>query len=483
MSFSSRSAVIAGPRVHRAVSRPRRWGGVWSSVAAERHGDYAADDADHVTGSPDPSPSCHTVATARDGAPFGLPVLAEVPRLASVLRRLEVADEAMLAAVAELADLLASDEVERVTGVGIDHWLAAVAAQTRMDRRLLVRTCRLLHRLPTLDRAVRTGRLSFPQLRGVALALRSAPTAIDDELDAFLGSLLDELERLEHPDPDVLVRQLGDAVDELAPDDLAERERDATAGRYLTIEPFLDGTGGRFHGAFDAAGLALLEAASTPPAALEDHPDGYGAARADTLLARLASDQAPAADPDQAGSDGAAAASRAVVAPGSADVPWWDRLAPPTVLLRLPFATLLDDRVPADLLTTLVGAGYGSPPLPRVACSTAAAPGFVRWWSTMTGPCSGSAGRPGSRPGGCATCWPRCTTPAPARAVTALHAGPRSTTRPRGGRPVPTDSQGPPTSTTSACSVRPRTASRKPRGGASPRAPRVPAPGTTREAA
>jgi hypothetical protein len=150
-------------------------------------------------------------------APFGLPVLAELPELAAVLEDLTAADDRLLAAVAGLADLLRSDTVETTTGVGVEHWLAAVATVTRMDRRLLLQACRLLHRLPTLDAAVRQRRVSFAQLRGLTLALRSTSPELDAPLDRLLGSLLDGLATLDRPDPDVLVRQVADAVDELDP--------------------------------------------------------------------------------------------------------------------------------------------------------------------------------------------------------------------------------------------------------------------------
>jgi hypothetical protein len=297
---------------------------------------------------------------APPSAPALPSVLAEVPRLASVLERLATADQAMLAAVAELADLLATDEVERVTGVGVDHWLAAVSSQTRMDRRLLVRTCRLLGRLPTLDDAVRTGRVSFAQLRGLTLALRAAPAELDEELDRLLGALLDGLDRLERPDPDVLVRQVTDALDELRPDDLAERERAAAADRYVTLQPYLDGTGGRFQGQLDAPGLALFDASTRPPETLLDHPGGLGAARADTMLARLAGavptptegtlEEPQSADPT---TDDEVALGSEVA--GIEPSPWWAHLTPPKLVLRVPFGALLDDRMPADLLTGLVG--------------------------------------------------------------------------------------------------------------------------------
>jgi hypothetical protein len=57
--------------------------------------------------------------------------------------------------------------------VGVEQWLGIVARQTRMDRRLLLRLCRLLDRFPTLKAAVAARQVSFAQLRGLGLALRS----------------------------------------------------------------------------------------------------------------------------------------------------------------------------------------------------------------------------------------------------------------------------------------------------------------------
>jgi hypothetical protein len=109
-------------------------------------------------------------------APFGLPVLAELPELTAVLDALVSADERLLDAVLTLSRLVGSGEVERTTGVGVEQWLGIVARQTRMDRRLLLRLCRLLGRFPTLKAAVAARQVSFAQLRGLGLALRQAPT-------------------------------------------------------------------------------------------------------------------------------------------------------------------------------------------------------------------------------------------------------------------------------------------------------------------
>jgi hypothetical protein len=321
-------------RTRTAWCGPRR-ARVVAGVAAEFGGSYDAGAHARDDGRPAPVPS-----------PSAAPVLAELPDLAAVLADLDVADRAQRSAVVRLADLLCDDEVERTTGVGPDHWLASVARLTRMDRRLLVRTCRLLHRLPTLAAAVEDGRVSFAQLRGLAIVLRTARRELDGEVDRLLRALLDGLGQLERPDPDVLVRQVADALDELDPEDLADRERDARVGRFLAIQPRLDGTGGAFTGELDAVGLALLDATTAPTSAQIAVAGGVGPARADLLLARLAGtavatrSAADAPDADHA-ADAADAAHAA--------------LPPPQVVARLRFETLLDPAVPGELLTSLLG--------------------------------------------------------------------------------------------------------------------------------
>jgi hypothetical protein len=331
--------------------------------------------------------------SAGEGPPFGLPVLAELPELAAVLDALVSADERLLDAVLTLSRLLATGEVERTTGVGVEQWLGIVARQTRMDRRLLLRLCRLLGRFPTLKAAVAARQVSFAQLRGLGLALRAAPVSIDGELDAFLARLLPEVAGAA---PDVVVDQVARAIDELAPEvlDAAERGLD----RHLYLQPNLDRTGGRFSGETDAIGLALLDEATAPTRAQRDHPGGQGGARHDNLLGRLAH----TCDPDHPSVDAAgwdAAAARGD-ADATADLPpdatdvlpaelaatddgarrdeaadapvtatdaptlvrarsrsTLDVVLPPVKLLaRVELDRLLDgDRMPAELVTRLVG--------------------------------------------------------------------------------------------------------------------------------
>jgi hypothetical protein len=295
-------------------------------------------------------PSGPAPARAADGPPFGLPVLAELPELASALAAFATADDRMLDGILRLSRLLDSGEVEATTGVSVEQWVGIVARHTRMDRRLLLRLCRLLHRFPTLKAAVEGRQVSYAQLRGLGLALRRAPGSIDGELDAFLARLLPEVVGA---DPDVVVDQIVRAIDELSPDTLDAHERGLN--RHLHLQPNLERTGGRFSGETDAIGLALLDEATAPTRRQLDHPGGLGGARHDNLLGRLAhtcdaDHPTTAADTATGGdSDGSNAATRTRT---SADV-----VVPPVKLLaRVELGRLLDgDRAPAELVTWLVG--------------------------------------------------------------------------------------------------------------------------------
>jgi hypothetical protein len=320
-------------------------------------------------------PSDAAAGRATDGPPFGLPVLAELPELASALAAFTTADDRMLDGILRLSRLLDSGEVEATTGVSVEQWVGIVARHTRMDRRLLLRLCRLLHRFPTLKAAVETRQVSYAQLRGLGLALRRAPASIDGELDGFLARLLPEVAGA---DPDVVVDQVTRAIDELSPDTLDAHERGIN--RHLHLQPNLERTGGRFSGETDAIGLALLDEATAPTRRQLDHPGGLGGARHDNLLGRLAhtcdgdhptattvddaatvgddlpADTAYTADADDlpadADAEAEAGSERAARPRSSLDV-----VVPPVKLLaRVELDRLLDgDRTPADLVTRLVG--------------------------------------------------------------------------------------------------------------------------------
>jgi hypothetical protein len=258
------------------------------------------------------------------------PVVSELPELAHVLRVARHIDTLCLHLVRRLAALLDDSLVEHTTGQSVEAWLGWQAGHTGLDRRLLERAARLLLRLPSLARAVRDRQLSWPQLRGLAIGLRQLPAELDAELDAFLAGAIPTLVGT---DPDTLVDHTRRALDELR----AEREPAAPTRvpNRLSVQPWLDGTGGVLHGELDATGLAIVDAATAPDRDQLDHPGGIAGARADNLVHRLGSAT------DDVGVDPSDAC------PG---------LPPVRLLLRMDLDTLLGDRaLPTDVLTTLVG--------------------------------------------------------------------------------------------------------------------------------
>jgi hypothetical protein len=378
-----------------------------ATVAAERRGGYAAGTPAGDGSATPPTGEAHRGATGGGDeqvggdatVPFGLPVLAQVPRLAGVLNAIAGAEQRMLDAVVGVGQLLADDEVAHATGVPVEHWLAIVCRQTRMDRRLLLRLARLLDRFPALRAGVAAGRVSFAQLRGLGIVLRQAPTVIDADLDELLVRLLDELQGA---DPDALIDQLRRAIVELVAPVTAEECERVTNSLYL--QPNLSRTGGTYGGELDAAGLAILDGATAPARDQLDHPGGTRGARADNLLARLVhqgattgtpaadgaahrdgdDDQADSADdarepgeavgrgrggPDEAGrvedepgdarDDDQAGAAAAAAAGAGTDVVWPWRvqagglLPPVKLLVRVQLETL--GALPGDLLTQLTG--------------------------------------------------------------------------------------------------------------------------------
>jgi hypothetical protein len=305
-----------------------------------------------------------------------LPVLAEVPDLADALSDLTAADAALRRAVIALGKLDDALEVEQVTGVGLEHWLALACHHSRLERRTLLRTARWTRRLPAFAAALETGALSWAQARTLTLVLRELPAGHDHQADQLLGQLTATLP--DDADPDAIADQLRRACfrwrDELTPD------HDPVPGNRLTIQPRLDGTGGSFHGDADAVGLAILDDATAPHRDQLDHPGGIAGARADNLLARLlhhCPDQPDTTDnhdhdstaPDHAANDhagprrtpdgrapGGLAATTAGRRTADDGAGRGGPLPPVELLARLDLDTALDTgRFPLELLTRLLG--------------------------------------------------------------------------------------------------------------------------------
>jgi hypothetical protein len=302
-----------------------------------------------------------TATAAQGEAPLGLPVLAETPTLTRMLTRLADVDRTMRAALLDLATLLDSDEVPYTTGIGLETWLGTIGRHTRMDRRFLLRTARLLTRFPALTTAVGDARMSWPQLRGVALVLRDLPPGNDDRADALLARLVDALP--DDTDPDVLLQQLRDAIVRWRDEDRPTAE--PPASDRLHLQPTLDGTGGTITGEFQGAAFAILDDATAPRADQLDHPGGIAGARAANLLAHLFPTAPRATDPDtDPGNAADRASATASTTTGTAadgpldhgDGPSTPSVPPVQLVGRLELDTACDvDRVPLELLTRLIG--------------------------------------------------------------------------------------------------------------------------------
>ncbi|WP_052667678.1 HNH endonuclease signature motif containing protein [Nitriliruptor alkaliphilus] len=276
--------------------------------------------------------------------PFGLPVLAEVPELASLLQ-LAVDTERMTARLVEAILVLEDAGVApTATGVGLEQWLAIVGRSTRSDRRMLTCAAQVCRRLPSLRAAFGAGEVSWSQVRAVALKVERSPRHLDDRLDAALARAIDGAAGA---DPDALANVVSWALTDLQSEDAGEQEP-AVADDIFVLQPRLDGSGGRFHGDFGPVGFAALDGATDPGPTGTATRDRFGDRPDDDALAanRLTAGRARAArlidlcrrggpTDDTAGQAGA--------------------VRPPTLIMRAELDTLLGDHLSAQLLTTLAG--------------------------------------------------------------------------------------------------------------------------------
>jgi hypothetical protein len=306
--------------------------------------------------------------------PFGLPVLAELPELAGLLEDLVAVDRLLVRVLDTLVLLDDTGQVEAATGVGVSQWLAIVARRTGSDVRMLRCAVRACRRLPALFAGFRDGRLSWAQLRVVALKVDRAPQHTDLALDAKVADAIDTCRDAE---PDALARMVGWAIAELA-DPPEDRPAPTLGEGFFHLQPRLDGTGGTVFGDLDAYSFALLDAVTAPTAAPTTGPtrDGFagptdpvqGAHAARTLgrqrLARLLDhltkpnpDQPATGSPDSSDVDGGDAdgTDRTGAADTTGGQPT-GRSAAVKLLLRAELDTLLGDtHLPSQLLTTLAG--------------------------------------------------------------------------------------------------------------------------------
>jgi hypothetical protein len=207
------------------------------------------------------------------GVPFGLPVLAELPELASALDDLRAADRAIARAVGRLLPLLDTGVVESTAGVDVAHFVSLVARRTGTDARMLATTVRTCRRLPALWHAFSAGRLSWAQTRALVLRLQRPNPLGDTELDGIVARAIDDAAGA---DPDAVGTRLGWALDALEPEASAS-EVAADDDGFLHLQPRLDGTGGRVYGELGPVPFALLDTTTAPtpmPAGRSTDPVG-----------------------------------------------------------------------------------------------------------------------------------------------------------------------------------------------------------------
>jgi hypothetical protein len=327
-------------------------------------------------------------------APFGLPVLDELPQLAAVLHDLRQVDRLIAQVIDGLLLLEDTSLAEAATGLGIDTWLTIVGRRTGADVRMLRTTAKVMRRVPSLHAAFQAGQVSWAQVRSVVLAVRPLPRHLDDRIDTAVAYVLTAAADNE---PDGLTRSIRWHLDALDPSETEREQQEASEQEYLAMQPRLDGTGGRFWGELGATNWALFDAAINT-ALFDDHTphitettEAGGPSCSDPDA-----DDAAVRDPDDLDAVDRHSTPRRVRDVGRAritrlidhlDNSMANRLVPPTagahatsrptgsspddptghavsgpmrsrmqLLLRIDLSTLLDrDRTPASLLTTLLG--------------------------------------------------------------------------------------------------------------------------------
>ncbi len=376
-------SIAAGPRGTRSPHLIREHGGDYDGAGRTGAGPPGAGIPATPTPGDTPERPPHPVDDAAwryvhdldeprpgEGAPpFGLPVLAEIPGLATVLEQLREADRLIARALEGILLLQDHADVAGTTGIGIESWVATIARRTRADARMLLAAAEMVRRLPTLRAAFQEGRLSWAQVRSVALKTRRLPAHLDERVDSAIAQALDGVGGAE---PDAVTRVIAWSLATLDPQQVERRERAEEAREFLSLQPRLDGSGGRMWGELGPTSWAVVDAAlgdvagSGAPGTEDDQGAAGSAARARarrlvTLLdASLAGGDeggatttstgttaAPGSGPDGRQGDGPGPGDATAAGPAASR---------PQLLLRADLDSLLDrERTPATLLTSLLG--------------------------------------------------------------------------------------------------------------------------------
>lgn len=213
-------------------------------------------------------------------------VLEAAPGFASVLGWLVDADRQIARAIDVLADLDSSAIVE-ATGVGANQWMAIVARRTTSDVRMIMTSAKVCRRVPSLRAGFVAGRLSWAQVRAVALVCHRLPTHLDDSIDGAVASVVND-DTVD--EPNAVVWAVRQALASVEPGTVTEP--DSVPSEFLAMQPRGDGHGGQLFGEMGAQAWAVVDAAlntrtGTAGAVTVDNRPDAGRRRLDRLVSLL----------------------------------------------------------------------------------------------------------------------------------------------------------------------------------------------------
>jgi len=159
---------------------------------------------------------------------------------------------------------------ERSAALPLEGLLSMSSRLPHSERRALVRTAEQLRSMPRLAAAWRAGLVSHGQVRIILAEARRLPAERRGELDASFA----DHDRLARYAADELLDAVAEQVTALTPVQAEREELKTIEGRFLALQPALDGAlSGYFE--LDAEGaatlLGALDQASPPPSGPKDH--------------------------------------------------------------------------------------------------------------------------------------------------------------------------------------------------------------------
>ncbi|MBW3605054.1 MAG: HNH endonuclease [Actinobacteria bacterium] len=212
-------------------------------------------------------------------------------QLDEVARLLGSADRAMATVVATLTELDHAAVIAQ-EGQTLRSWLRTIAGCTGGDERALLLAVQRLVHLPTVQRWLADGTVSWAVVRSIVFETRRLTVAQLAWLDDTLAADADRLIRL---DSDGVVSAVERLAADARPDLEADRERRQFERRYAQVQTGFDGDGSvQLYAEFDAEmGAAVLEALEATPVDSKPSTDDTDAERSDTVEQESSPDPVP----------------------------------------------------------------------------------------------------------------------------------------------------------------------------------------------